>query len=99
MKNTFYDLIEQSHYFPQDGFDMQDGYVTFHGLSLKYLIDKYGTPLRIMYLPKIGAQIKRARNLFNRSIRQNNYQGKYHFCYCTKCNHFHHSEILLNIIF
>ncbi len=90
MKNTFYDLIEQSHYFPQDGFDMQDGYVTFHGLSLKYLIDKYGTPLRIMYLPKIGAQIKRARNLFNRSIRQNNYQGKYHFCYCTKCNHFHH---------
>ncbi|HPE87699.1 MAG TPA: arginine decarboxylase, partial [Bacteroidales bacterium] len=90
MKNTYFDLVEQSYYFPQEGFDLQDGYLTFHGVSLKYLIDKYGTPFRLFYLPRIGDQIKKARNLFNRSIKAYNYQGQYHFCYCTKCCHFHH---------
>jgi len=90
MKNTYFDLIEQSFYFPQDGFDLRDDYLTFHGVSLKYLIEKYGTPFRFIYLPKIGDQIKKTRNLFNRAIKNNLYKGKYHFCYCTKCNHFHH---------
>ena len=90
MKNTYFDLIEQTYYFPQDGFDLRDGYLTFHGVSLKYLIEKYGTPFRLMYLPRIGDQIKKARNLFNRVINEYGYQGKYHFCYCTKCCHFHH---------
>lgn len=90
MKNTYFDLIEQSYYFPQEGFDLRDGYLTFHGVSLKYLIEKHGTPFRFIYLPKIGAQIKKTRNLFNRAIKNNAYQGKYYFCYCTKCNHFYH---------
>lgn len=90
MKNTYFDLIEQTYYFPQDGFDLRDGYLAFHGVSLKYLIDKYGTPFRLIYLPRIGEQIKKARNLFNRAINEYNYKGKYHFCYCTKCCHFHH---------
>jgi len=90
MKNTYFDLIEQSFYFPQEGFDLKKDYLTFHGVSLKYLIEKYGTPFRFIYLPKIGDQIKKARNLFNRAIKNNAYKGKYHFCYCTKCNHFHH---------
>lgn len=90
MKNTYFNLVEQSYYFPQEGFDLRNDYLTFHGISLKYLIDKYGTPFRFIYLPKIGEQIKKARNLFNRAIRNNDYDGKYHFCYCTKCNHFHH---------
>ncbi|MBR4266657.1 MAG: arginine decarboxylase [Bacteroidales bacterium] len=96
MKNTYFDLIEQSYYFPQDGFDIHDGYLTFHGVSLKYLIEKYGTPFRLMYLPRIGEQIKRARNLFNRAIKTNNYNGSYKYCYCTKCCHFYHvvSEVL-----
>jgi arginine decarboxylase len=90
MKNSYFDLIEQSYYFPQEGFDLRDGHLTFHGISLKYLIEKYGTPFRFIYLPKIGDQIKKARNLFNRSIKNNGYRGKYHYCYCTKCNHFYH---------
>lgn len=90
MKNTYFDLVEQSYYFPQEGFDLRNDYLTFHGISLKYLIEKHGTPFRFIYLPKIGEQIKKAKNLFNRAIRNNNYNGKYHFCYCTKCNHFHH---------
>jgi arginine decarboxylase len=90
MKNTYFDLIDQSYYFPQEGFDLRNGYLTFHGLSLKHLIRKYGSPLRLMYLPKIGDQIKKARNLFNRAIKQHGYSGKYEYCYCTKCNHFFH---------
>lgn len=90
MKNTYFDLIEQSYYFPQEGFDLRDGSLTFHGVSLKYLIEKHGTPFRFIYLPKIGDQIKKTRNLFNRAINNNAYTGKYHFCYCTKCNHFYH---------
>ncbi len=90
MKNTYFNLIDQSYYFPQDGFDLNDDYLMFNGISLKYLIEKYGTPFRLMYLPKIGDQIKKARNLFNRAIKANNYQGTYNYCYVTKCSHFHH---------
>lgn len=90
MKNTYFDLVEQSYYFPQEGFDLNDGYLTFHGYSLKYLIEKYGTPFKLVYLPKVGQQIKKARNLFNRAIKSNGYNGKYHYAYCTKTSHFHH---------
>src|SRR5210317_1545971 len=90
MKNTYFDLIDQTYYFPQEGFDLRNGSLTFHGISLRYLIEKYGTPFRFIYLPKIGDQIKRARNLFNRAIKRNGYKGRYYYCYCTKCNHFAH---------
>jgi len=90
MKNTYFDLIEQSYYFPQEGFDLRDGSLTFHGVSLKYLIEKHGTPFRFIYLPKIGDQIKKARRFFKKAIENNDYQGQYRFCYCTKCNHFYH---------
>ncbi len=90
MKNKYFDLIEQSYYFPQDGFDLKNGNLTFHGTSLTYLIEKYGTPFRFIYLPKIGDQIKKAKNLFNRAIKNNAYMGSYNYCFCTKCNHFYH---------
>ena len=90
MKNTYFNLIDQSFYFPQEGFDLRDDNLTFHGISLKHLIEKYGTPFRFIYLPKIGDQIKKARNLFNRAIKKHGYTGNYNYCYCTKCNHFSH---------
>lgn len=90
MKNTYFDLIDQSYYFPQEGFDLKDGYLTFHGVSLKYLVEKYGTPFKLMYLPRIGEQIKKARNLFRRAIKKHKYKGKYYYAYCTKCCHFSH---------
>ena len=90
MKNTYFDLIDQSYYFPQKGFDLKDGYLTFHDISLNYLIKKYKTPFKLLYLPRISEQIKKARNLFNRSIKKHAYKGQYYYCYCTKCNHFSH---------
>lgn len=90
MANKYFELIDQTFYFPQDGFDLEDGYLTFHDIPLIHLIQKYGTPLRITYLPKIGKQIKTARNLFTRAMRSLGYTGRYHYCYCTKSNHFAH---------
>jgi len=89
MANRYFDLIDQTFYFPQDGFDIDErGSLIFNGVPIRYLIDKYGTPLRIFYLPKIGAQIKKARNFFNRAIKSLGYGGQYYYCYCTKSAHF-----------
>ncbi|MEM9820936.1 MAG: arginine decarboxylase, partial [Bacteroidota bacterium] len=102
MKNTYFDLIDQTFYFPQDGFDMEHGNLLFHGIPIHHLIKKYGTPFKITYLPSIGTQIKKARNWFNRAIKSLNYQGKYYYCYCTKSAHYrfvldevleHHSHL------
>jgi len=90
MKNSYFQLINQTFYFPQEGFDLNQGSLTFHGISLKYLIEKYGTPFRLTYLPRIGDQIKKAKNFFNKAMKANNYKGEYHYCYCTKCCHFSH---------
>jgi len=90
MKTTYFDLINQSYYFPQEGYDLREGYLTFHGVSLKYLIEKYGTPFKLLYLPRIGEQVRRTRNLFNRAIKKYKYKGQYYYCYCTKCSHFSH---------
>lgn len=90
MKNTYKALIKQSYQFPQKGFSLKDEWLTFQDVPIKQLIEKYGTPFRFVYLPKIGAQIDRARAFFNQAIKKNNYRGKYQYCYCTKCNHFYH---------
>lgn len=88
MTNRYFDLIDQTFYFPQEGFDIENGYLVFNGVPLIYLIKKYGTPLKLTYLPKVGTQIKRARNLFTRAMKSLGYRGNYYYCYCTKSSHF-----------
>ncbi|MBI1226107.1 MAG: arginine decarboxylase [Bacteroidetes bacterium] len=88
IKNRYFDLIDQTFYFPQEGFDIEDGKLVFNGVPLMYLIKKYGTPLKLTYLPKIGTQIKRAKNLFTKAMKTSGYRGKYNYCYCTKSSHF-----------
>ena len=90
MKNSYSNLIKQSFKFPQEGFDLNNGFLTFHGVSLQALIKKHGTPFRLFYLPNIGEKINRARNTFDKAIKKYKYNGNYHYCYCTKCNHFSH---------
>jgi len=88
--NKYFDLIDQTFDFPQKGFDLTKGYLTFNNIPLIHLIKKYGTPLKLTYLPSIGRKIKEARNLFRRAMRSQGYAGKYHYCYCTKSSHFAH---------
>ena len=65
MNNTYLDLVKQTFNFPQEGFEVKDEYLQFNGLDIKALIDKYGTPLKLSYLPKIGMQIKKAKKMFD----------------------------------
>jgi len=88
MRNTYFDLVDQTFYFPQDGFTLQDNKLCFHGIDLHKLIKKYGSPLKISYLPKISVQIRNARQYFNNAIEELKYEGKYHYSYCTKSSHF-----------
>ncbi|TAN13008.1 MAG: arginine decarboxylase [Chitinophagaceae bacterium] len=88
MNNTYTDLVRQTFDFPQKGFEVEDNYLRFNDLDLKALIDKYGTPFKLTYLPKIGQQIDNAKAWFKDSIRKHRYEGKYFYCYCTKSSHF-----------
>ncbi|MEZ5008255.1 MAG: arginine decarboxylase [Chitinophagales bacterium] len=88
MRNRYIDLIKQTYYFPQDGFNVVDNYLQFHNINLKELIEEYGTPLKISYLPKIANNIERARKWFHDAIENVGYNGNYHYCYCTKSSHF-----------
>ena len=88
MNNTYMDLVQQTFNFPQEGLDVKDGYLRFNGLDIKALIEKYGTPLKISYLPKIGMQIKKAKEMFAKAIKKHKYEGEYFYCYCTKSSHF-----------
>jgi len=101
LKNTYLDLIQQTFYFPQDGFEVKNNYLHFNGIPLKQLIEEYETPMRITYLPKISENIQRAKKYFNDAITKLNYPGKYNYCYCTKSSHFAHVliEALKNDIY
>ncbi len=98
MINRYQELIEQTFYFPQEGFEVDGGYLSFNKIPIKELIDIYGTPFKLTYLPKITHQIQKARHLFKQAMQKVNYTGNYHYCYCTKSNHFKHilNEVLRN---
>lgn len=80
MENTYFELIEQTYYVPQEGFDAPYSGLTFYGVSLKYLLEKHGTPFRCFCLAKIGDQIKKTRYLFNSAPKNRAYKRKHHFC-------------------
>jgi arginine decarboxylase len=88
MKNTYYDLVAQTFDFPQDGFSLKDNHLLFNEIDVYDLIQRYGSPLKLTYLPKIGEKIQLARKLFRDAIQRYNYNGKYVYCYCTKSSHF-----------
>jgi len=88
MKNKYIDLINQTFDFPQDEFKVIDGDLHFNDINLMDIIWQYGTPLKISYLPSISTQILKARKMFNVAIAKADYNGEYHYCYCTKSSHF-----------
>jgi len=88
MASTYFDLITQTHHFPQDGFDVKDNELYFNGIRMMDIIKQYGTPCKISYLPKIEEQIQRARRMFNVAMAKADYKGTYYYCYCTKSSHF-----------
>ncbi|WP_047418397.1 decarboxylase [Cellulophaga sp. Hel_I_12] len=88
MNTKYINLIDQTYYFPQEEFTLTGENLNFHGIPLMELVEKYGSPLKFTYLPKISDNINRAKGWFKNAIEKNNYKGKYHYCYCTKSSHF-----------
>lgn len=88
MKNKYIDLVEQSFDFPQEEFKVEDGELYFHNIPMMDIIEQYGTPLKITYLPKISSQIQKAKRMFNVAMAKVDYKGTYNYCYCTKSSHF-----------
>ncbi len=88
MNTKYINLIDQTYYFPQAEFTLDEDNLLFHGIHLKKLVEQYGSPLKFTYLPKISENIHRAKKWFAIAMEKNAYKGKYHYCYCTKSSHF-----------
>ncbi len=97
MKN-YVDLIRQTFDFPTTEFKVENDELHFNEVPLMDLIQEYGTPLRLTYLPKISQNIQRVQNYFAEAFKKHNYQGDYTYCYCTKSSHFEFviDEVLKN---
>lgn len=99
MNNSYFDLVDQTFDFPQDGFAFDNDGLTFNDIHLKEMVEKYGTPFKLSYIPRIGQQIQKAYNLFDKAFKKHDYQGKYYYSYCTKSCHFKFvlDEVLENV--
>jgi arginine decarboxylase len=93
MNTKYYDLINQTFYFPQEEFTLNKDNLQFHGIDLMKLVEQYGTPLKFTYLPKISQNINKAKMWFRNAMEKHDYDAKYYYCYCTKSSHF---EFVLN---
>ena len=90
MKTKYIDLIDQTYDFPQQEFKVSNGELFFHNVDLMGLVRSYGTPLKFTFLPKISENINLAKEWFYKAMEKHNYDGEYHYCYCTKSSHFSH---------
>ena len=84
----YQNLIEQTFDFPTEDFDLVDGGLRFHGVPLLEVVEQFGTPTKLTYLPKISSNIQYVRQLFRQAMDKYNYEGEYQYCYCTKSSHF-----------
>lgn len=100
MNTKYSDLIDQTYYFPQEEFKLEETELRFHNIDLMGLVKEYGAPLKFTYLPKISENIHRAKNWFKNAIEKHHYPASYNYCYCTKSSHFQHvlDEALKNDI-
>jgi arginine decarboxylase len=90
MNTKYIDLVSQTFDFPQPEFKLENRTLEFHDINLMELVEQYGAPLKFTYLPQISNNINRAKQWFADAIKNNDYKGKYNYCYCTKSSHFKH---------
>lgn len=82
------DLIDQTFDFPTKEFKVTKDELHFHDVNLMDIIQEYGTPLKLTYLPKVSENINYAHEIFNKAIKKLKYEGSYKYAYCTKSSHF-----------
>lgn len=85
---SYFDLIDQTFEFPTKEFQVSKDRLMFNNVDLMKIIEQYGTPLKLSYLPKISERIQYAKHIFQKTIASKKYDGSYTYCYCTKSSHF-----------
>ena len=85
---TYSELIQQTYSFPSEEFSIKQDELYFHDVRLLDIIEQYGSPLKLSYLPRIDENISRASNWFNEAFTKQGYQGAYTYAFCTKASHF-----------
>jgi len=89
LKNKYSDLINQTFYFPTEEFHTNaEGELLYRDINLLNLVEKYGTPFRFSYLPKISENIQKAKFWFADAFAEHNYHANYNYAYCTKSSHY-----------
>src|SRR5690554_7162147 len=78
MKIKYSDLINQTFAFPQEEFELKDNNLEFHGIPLYEMVQKYGSPLKFTYLPKISENIQLALAWFKEAMMRNHYRSEEH---------------------
>ena len=68
----YIDLIKQTFDFSSGEFTVTDGQLSFYGVPLMDIIDTYGTPLRLTYLPKISENIALITGCFQEVMKKYN---------------------------
>ena len=61
MKIKYSELIDQTLYFPTEEFNVSENNLLFHDIPLMDVVEKFGTPLKVSYLPKISQNIQKAK--------------------------------------
>ena len=84
----YIDLIKQTFDFPTEDFTFAQDSLHFHGVPLMEVIQQFGTPTKLTYLPSISEKIQRAKQMFRKAMEKHQYKGTYQYCYCTKSSHF-----------
>ena len=63
MKTKYLDLVEQTFDFPTDEFKVIENELYWNDINMMDIIEQYGTPLRITYLPTISKNSKCQANI------------------------------------
>ena len=69
MPNTFHEYFISRSALPVHNVEYEKGCLNFHGVPLIPLVKKYGTPLRMYYLPNISQKIRDARVMFKEAMK------------------------------
>lgn len=70
MKIKYSELIDQTLYFPTEEFNVEEHNLKFHDIPLMDLVERFGTPLKFNYLPKISINIQRLKIGLERPLRR-----------------------------
>ncbi len=86
-KEDLYNIVNNTDYLK-----IKNNILHMKDVNLKYLAQKYNTPIAVAFVDIIEKRIDELKQLFNQTISKYNFKGSYHYAYATKANYF--SEVV-----